>query len=58
MEDDGINLEQLEAVLSGVQKPKFIYLIPNFQNPTGITTSLEKRQSYLYISKKISSADS
>ena len=31
MEDDGINLEQLEAVLSGVQKPKFIYLIPNFQ---------------------------
>ena len=52
MEDDGINLEQLEAVLSGVQKPKFIYLIPNFQNPTGITTSLEKRQAIYTLAKK------
>ncbi|KAL1110004.1 hypothetical protein AAG570_014010 [Ranatra chinensis] len=45
MEPDGVNLAQLEAVLSAPQKPKVFYTIPNFQNPTGITTSLEKRQA-------------
>lgn len=35
-----------------MQKPKFIYLIPNFQNPTGITTSLEKRQAIYTLAKK------
>lgn len=52
MENDGINIEKLEAVLSGKQKPKFIYLIPNFQNPTGITTSLEKRKAIYALAKK------
>lgn len=52
MEDDGIDLVQLEEVLKNSQKPKFIYLIPNFQNPTGITTSLEKRQAIYALAKK------
>ncbi|MEC1179818.1 PLP-dependent aminotransferase family protein [Metasolibacillus meyeri] len=43
LEHDGLNLEQLEQAL---QQPnvKFIYTVPNFQNPTGLTYSLEKRQ--------------
>ena len=52
MEDDGINLEKLEAALSGEKKPKLIYLIPNFQNPTGITTSLAKRKAIYALAKK------
>lgn len=52
MEDDGINITKLEEVLSGPIKPKFIYLIPNFQNPTGITTSLEKRKAIYALAKK------
>lgn len=52
MESDGINLEQLETVLSQSQKPKFIYLIPNFQNPTGITTSLKKRKAIYELAKR------
>ena len=52
MEDDGINLEKLEAVLSSEKKPKLIYLIPNFQNPTGITTSLAKRKAIYDLAKK------
>jgi len=52
MEDDGINISKLEEVLSGSKKPKFIYLIPNFQNPTGITTSLEKRKAIYALAKK------
>lgn len=52
MEDDGINLTKLEEVLNQPKKPKFIYLIPNFQNPTGITTSLAKRKAIYELAKK------
>ncbi|WP_125608454.1 aminotransferase-like domain-containing protein [Lapidilactobacillus bayanensis] len=43
MNDDGPDLNQLQKVLL-TKKIKFIYVIPNFQNPTGIVMSLEKRQ--------------
>ena len=45
MEDDGINLEQLEAVLKTDKNVRVLYLIPNFQNPTGRTMSLTKRKA-------------
>jgi 2-aminoadipate transaminase len=42
MDDDGMNTDALEESLrSG---PKFIYAPPNFQNPTGVTMSMERRQ--------------
>ena len=44
MEEDGINLDYLEKVLKKTENIKFLYTIPNFQNPTGITMSLEKRK--------------
>ncbi|WP_249029981.1 aminotransferase-like domain-containing protein [Tannockella kyphosi] len=44
IEADGINLEQVEKALQSDVKPAFIYTIPNFQNPTGITMSYEKRK--------------
>lgn len=43
MDKDGINLEQLEKALQEQNHVKLLYLIPNFQNPTGYTLSLEKR---------------
>lgn len=45
MEDDGIDLEQLEEVLRNNRNVKILYLIPNFQNPTGRTMSLAKRKA-------------
>lgn len=45
MEEDGICLNQLESALKNAKKAKLIYLIPNFQNPTGRTMSLEKRKA-------------
>lgn len=51
---DGINIEALENALKTVRNPRFIYLIPNFQNPTGITMSFEKRKAVLALSKKYS----
>lgn len=45
MDDDGINLEKLEDALKTQPNVKILYLIPNFQNPTGRTMSLAKRKA-------------
>ncbi len=45
MQTDGVNISELEKVFSSQNKPKFFYCVPNFQNPTGYTTSLEKRKA-------------
>ena len=42
--DDGMNLEELQNVLQKY-KPKLVYTVPNFQNPTGISYSEENRQA-------------
>ena len=42
----------LEKALEKYQRVAFIYLIPNFQNPTGKTMSLEKRKAVLELAKK------
>lgn len=43
MEEDGMDMDALEQAIAQYH-PKFIYTIPNFQNPMGITMSLAKRQ--------------
>lgn len=45
MEADGIDLEKLENALKTEKNVKILYLIPNFQNPTGRTMSLAKRKA-------------
>jgi len=50
-DDDGIIPEYLEEVLK-TQKIKFIYLVPTFQNPTGRTLSLERRQKVAELIQK------
>lgn len=42
LENDGPNLEELEAAFK--QGVKCFYAVPNFQNPSGVSYSLEKRQ--------------
>lgn len=44
MEEDGIDVEKLEQALNTEKNIKYLYTIPNFQNPSGITMSLEKRK--------------
>jgi 2-aminoadipate transaminase len=48
--------EEAEAVVSALcaigKKPKFIYAIPDFQNPSGVTMSLERRKEILAVAKK------
>lgn len=52
LEHDGMCLEELEDALKNNKNIKMIYLIPNFQNPTGFTMSLEKRKAVLELAKK------
>ncbi|MBQ5566144.1 MAG: PLP-dependent aminotransferase family protein, partial [Clostridia bacterium] len=52
VEPDGMNIEQLEDVLKNEPKAKFIYTIPNFQNPSGVTMSLAKRKAVYELAKK------
>ncbi|MBQ3970487.1 MAG: PLP-dependent aminotransferase family protein [Clostridia bacterium] len=51
-ESDGINVEKLEKTLQNEPRAKFIYTIPNFQNPSGVTMSLEKRKAVYELAKK------
>ncbi|WP_343055409.1 PLP-dependent aminotransferase family protein [Azospirillum oleiclasticum] len=45
MDEDGPVLAELEEALAA--KPKFLYLVPDFQNPNGTTVSLERRHAIL-----------
>ncbi|NIM91357.1 MAG: aminotransferase class I/II-fold pyridoxal phosphate-dependent enzyme [Candidatus Aminicenantes bacterium] len=55
IEEDGSDVKGMEAEidksLKKGKKPKFIYVVPDFQNPSGITMSLEKRVALLAMSK-------
>lgn len=44
-DSDGMIPEALEEALKRARHPKFIYVIPDFQNPTGRTWSLERRKA-------------
>lgn len=44
VEADGMDVNALEETLKANSNAKFIYTIPNFQNPSGSTMSLEKRK--------------
>lgn len=52
MESDGINIEVLREKIKETPNVKYIYVIPNFQNPTGITMSVEKRKAVYNIAKE------
>jgi 2-aminoadipate transaminase len=49
---DGIDTDKLEKSIKQNPRARMIYLIPTFHNPTGITTSLEKRIKIYEIAKK------
>jgi 2-aminoadipate transaminase len=45
MDDDGLVVDELAARLGAGLKPKFLYVIPEYQNPTGRTLPLERRHA-------------
>ncbi len=51
VEADGLDLVKLEETLKAHPNVKIVYTIATFQNPSGITMSLEKRKKLLELSK-------
>jgi 2-aminoadipate transaminase len=53
LDDDGMRISELEATLDELERsgrrPKFIYTVPNFHNPAGVTMSLERRRDLVRI---------
>ena len=52
MDEDGMNITCLENALKNNPRAKFIYVIPTFHNPMGITTGLEKRKAIYALAKQ------
>jgi 2-aminoadipate transaminase len=56
MDADGMPIDELEATLDRLQaegrSPKFIYTIPNFQNPGGVTMSLPRRRRLVEVARE------
>ena len=46
-DDQGMVMEELERILATTKNAKLIYVIPDFQNPTGKTWSIERRKRLL-----------
>jgi 2-aminoadipate transaminase len=56
MDDDGMRVDELEEVLARLdaegRTPKFIYTVPTFQNPAGVTLSLERRRRLVAVARE------
>lgn len=56
MDEDGMKIDLLEETLDRLEaegrRPKFIYTIPNFHNPGGVTMSLPRRQRLVSIARE------
>jgi DNA-binding transcriptional MocR family regulator len=46
MDDEGLDLDALEAAVAGGPEPALLYTIPTFQNPSGRTLSKERRERF------------
>lgn len=51
-DDGGMIMEELDRILTETENVKLIYVIPDFQNPSGRTWSLERRKQFMEIIKK------
>ena len=51
-DSDGMIMEELEKILETTDRIKMIYVIPDFQNPTGRTWPLERRKKFMEIVNK------
>jgi 2-aminoadipate transaminase len=51
-DDEGLDVDALEAELSRGGRPAFVYVIPTFQNPTGRTLSVERRRQLVSLASE------
>ena len=54
LDDDGMLVDQLEEALLRGDRPKFVYTVPNFGNPAGVTMSSERRHRLVALCREAS----
>jgi 2-aminoadipate transaminase len=52
MDDDGLRVDALAERLAAGLRPKFLYTIPEYQNPTGRTLSLDRRRELVELCRR------
>src|SRR5262249_27208443 len=52
LDRDGIDIDELRALLSSGVRPTLAHIIPNFQNPAGVTLSAERRTALLELAER------
>jgi 2-aminoadipate transaminase len=56
MDDDGMRIDRLQEALDQLDRegrtPKFIYTIPSFQNPAGVTMALDRRRALVRLARE------
>jgi 2-aminoadipate transaminase len=50
LDDDGLRTDHLENALR--ETPKFMYILPNFQNPAGVTLSEARRRQLIFLAER------
>jgi 2-aminoadipate transaminase len=51
LDRDGLDVDELRRLLESGVRPKLAHVIPNFQNPAGVTLSLERRQALIELAR-------
>ena len=54
VDDDGLVVEDLERALVAGERPTFVYTVPNFGNPAGVTLSYERRERLVALCREAS----
>ena len=52
LDDDGMIVDQLEEALVRGERPKFVYTVPNFGNPAGVTMSYARREQLVALCRE------
>ncbi len=52
MDGDGMRVDELADLLAGGLRPKILYTIPDFQNPTGLSMNAERRHELVRLARK------
>ncbi len=52
IDDDGMIVDQLEQALVRGERPTFVYTVPNFGNPAGVTLSSERRRQLVALCRE------
>ncbi len=50
MDHEGLDVDALARMLDGGERPRFLYIVSSFQNPTGVSLSIARRQALLELS--------